>query len=463
MERRRSGKSVPNKENATDKFLRKFEGKPDDFYAHLGAERHEEKLDNGLTVVLFKKPGPRVSIVAATLGGSRYDPIRQKGRTHFNEHMITSGTKEFPAPEALTRLLENEGGYFNAHTASEVMGIDIELSDSSDMPLAMKVISQCLTEPIYDPDVLETERKAIIQEINVYDERQDTKVFFGGTKFDESFALGTRKSIGRLTREQLIRHGKEMLVGEKMALIVTGNIPLAQLAEQASEALESLPKGSVIHETPPIGEARKNGGVSVRRGFETDNVDIYFGFRTGHRLHPDSGALDLLADIIGGGSASLLYQRLRYARGTGLVYSTGAEHQEYHDTGTFGVAASTTKENLQKVLNITTGLIKDVRDNGLSAEEVGMGKNRILKRLMGGLETGESWLTSHESTELSALHPYDGVSSQALKYPVYEYAQQIAKVTPSDLQRVAQESFQQDKWYLALSGDVRRRDFKVNF
>lgn len=454
--------------DASTNFLKTFEGNPEKFYSYLGAERHEGRLANGLRIVLFKKPGTKISLLASTVGGGRYDEGVLAGRAHFNEHMITSGTDMYPRPEELAQAIENVGGYFNAYTDEEEMAVDIRVNDISDFPLAMDIASACLTSSIYDPDTIETERKAILQEMSTDDSSLEDRLY---TEYQAAFfpntpleipVLGTQKTVSALTKNDLIAQSQEMFVAEKMVLIVSGNIPFDRLMDEANKSFGALSTGQRIEEAGILPEVIKDDGIVIHRFPGEERIAFCLGFRTTAMLHPDNAALGVLADIMGGG-ASLLMKKLRFDKGTGLVYDASAGILKFSDAGTFTVDCTTTKENMQKVFDITTNLLKDIRDNGLPADQIVIAKNRMTKELLGGIETTAAWASVHTSNEVLALRSSVDPNLHAFKYPLYAYVERLAQVTTEDVRRVAQKYFASDRLRLALCGDVTRKDFKINF
>ncbi|HEY4037114.1 MAG TPA: insulinase family protein [Ktedonobacteraceae bacterium] len=228
-------RATSDKESAATRFLDEFGGKPDEFYAFLGAERYEGKLSNEISVVLFKKPAARINFSIASVGGGSFDPEELQGRAHFNEHMILSGIPQYPRKDLLVKPIENEGGIIGAVTSDEYLRIHISLNDPNDLPLATDLASQCFAQSLYEPSTVETERNVIHQEIETKHANPEKwlfevykQAFYPGTVLGRS-VLGTKESVARLTREQLMQHSQQMFVGKRMALVASGNITLDQL------------------------------------------------------------------------------------------------------------------------------------------------------------------------------------------------------------------------------------------
>jgi predicted Zn-dependent peptidase len=458
-----------DKGSAATRFLDEFGGKPDKFYAFLGVERYEGKLNNGVSVILFKKPGARLNFSVASVGGGSFDPEELQGRAHFNEHMLLSGTFQYPRKDLLVKPIEVEGGTIGATTSDEYLRVNVSLNDPNDLPLARDIAAQCLTQSLYDPNTIETERNVIQQEIELKHANPEKwsfevykQAFYPGTPLGRS-VLGTKESVARLTREQLMLHSQQMFVGKRMALIAAGNITLDQLLQEAEQGFGNLPDGEPIAETMILPLIREGNGIVIHSYTDTEKVFFHLGFRTVEAGHPDRGALSLIAEVLGGGRASLLNQMVRYAKDTGWVYSIRAYKICYGSAGTFTVYAATTKKHLQQAFDAIMRLYDRIRQQGLSLEEIEFAKNKLIKRTMGGYETTSSWVENHLHQALAAIHPHPQRTQLSLQYPLYDFIHQIATVTSEDTQRIAEKYFRDGELRLAICGNVTPNDFKIDF
>ena len=458
-----------DKESAATRFLDEFGGKPDEFYAFLGAERYEGKLSNEISVILFKKPAARINFSIASVGGGSFDPEELQGRAHFNEHMILSGTSQYPRKDLLVQPIENEGGTIGAVTSDEYLRVHVSLNDPNDLPLARDLASQCLTQSLYDPSTVETERNVIQQEIETKHANPEKwlfevykQAFYPGTALGRS-VLGTKESVARLTREQLMQHSQQMFLGKRMALISAGNITLDQLMQEAEQGFGKLPAGESVEETTTLPLIEDRDAIVIHPYTDTGKVFFRLGFRTVEAGHPDTGALSLIREVLGGGRASLLNQALRYAKGTGWVYSVNAYNSYYGNAGTFIVSAATTKEYLQQVFDAIIKLYDRIRQHGLKLEEIEFAKNKLIKRTMGGYETASSWVENHFYQALAAIHPHPHRTKLSLQYPLYDFIHRIATVTPEDTQRIAEKYFPSGELRLAICGNITPNDFKIDF
>jgi predicted Zn-dependent peptidase len=86
--------------------------------------------------------------------------------------------------------------------------------------------------------------------------------------------------------------------------------------------------------------------------------------------------------------SSRLFQEIRERQG--LVYSIGSGAQSYEDTGVLYVYAASDPGNFSKVLKSTLKEIRDLKKNGISADELRRAKDHLKGSLMLSLETSSS-------------------------------------------------------------------------
>jgi hypothetical protein len=87
------------------------------------------KLDNGLTVLIKENHSqPLVSVQVWVKVGSVNEKDSQKGLTHFLEHLLFKGTKNYPGDE-ISRRVEAQGGIINAGTSKEYTHYHIDIPE----------------------------------------------------------------------------------------------------------------------------------------------------------------------------------------------------------------------------------------------------------------------------------------------------------------------------------------------
>ena len=134
------------------------------------------KLSNGLTVVSDPMPGLESAAVGIWVNtGSRNEEPSQMGVSHMLEHMAFKGTTRRSA-RAIAEEIEAVGGVLNAYTSREQTAFHARIL-KEDVPLALDMIGDILTNPSFEQPELERERQVVLQELGQARDTPDDIVF----------------------------------------------------------------------------------------------------------------------------------------------------------------------------------------------------------------------------------------------------------------------------------------------
>ena len=420
----------------------------------LGVTLREAILSNGCKLVLFERPGMPLAINVIFLSGSRFDKIGKEGTAHFLEHMIVAGSNRFPSKDKLATYIEQYGGVFSASTTTDTMNVWISIGDPADMSKAFDVLHEMLLEPTFEDKTLETERGSILRELGQTKSTPQGLVrmmyntlFFQSTELNRP-VLGSEESINATTKEDVIEFYKNNLVSGRMILVVSGGVKLEDLIKECENKilLPQTPRLILNKELPVI----RKKTVMIEYDKNTDKANFTFGFRIVGGKNADIPALRVIANIIGGGRASTLSKKLRYERG--LVYGVSARANTLSDAGFLWIQTSVLKEKLQETLDIITGEMKRIVDEGLTHEEVSFAKNKIVKSKRMQMQSSESWVEFPDYIDVAG----DKISTLS------DYVEEIEAVTIEDTKRVAQKYFTSSNWYLTVHGNIKEDEIKIN-
>ena len=177
-------------------------------------------LKSGINVVTDAMP----HLETASLGvwvasGSRDERRDEHGISHLLEHMAFKGTRRRTARQ-IAEEIEAVGGDLNAATGAESTAYYARVL-KADVPLALDVLADILSEPAFDPEELLREQNVIVQEIGAVADTPDDLIFenlqviaFPGPaarpldpRHAEDGALVRRRQAARLSRQELSRAG----------------------------------------------------------------------------------------------------------------------------------------------------------------------------------------------------------------------------------------------------------------
>jgi len=424
----------------------------DDF----GVKREQVILSNGSKLIFFEKPKTPVSIRATFISGSRFDPIGKDGTAHFLEHMIVAGSKRFPSKDKLANYIEQYGGVFSASTSIDTIDLKAVIGDPNDLKYIFEIFHEMLLESLFDENTIEKERGSILRELS--NKKSDPssmiwevyrRLFFQNTEVGRS-TLGSEKNIEAISKKDIVEFRNDQFLSGKLLFTASGGAEFNRLKENFENSL-ILPKSeriSFLNDLPLIREKV----ISIEPYPGITEAHIIYGFRSPRVLHPDEAALNVIAQILGGGRASTLSKKLRYEKG--LVYSVSALSMSMADCGAWVIKTATSKDKVNEVIGIITDEIKRVMTDGLTDEEIIFAKNKIIKSKLMQMQTSSDWV---------AFHGYYSFFDESDTWTIEDYLKEIELVTPEKTKEVANKYFGQDKWFLGICGDVKEESIDVSW
>jgi predicted Zn-dependent peptidase len=363
-------------------------------------------LPGGLRVVTEHMVGARSATIGVWVGvGSRHETGSLHGASHFLEHLLFKGTTERSALD-ISIALDAVGGEFNAFTAKEYTCFHARVLDE-DLPLAVDVLGDMITSSVIAHDDVEAEREVILDEIAMHDDDPDdvvhnlfAEIAYGADSPLGRSIAGTEASITGLDRTRIRRFYKRHYRPSNMVVAVAGNLDHARVVRQVRTAFgrAGFLGGDATPELPrtPKPVRVMPGSVTTSRPFE--QVNVVLGMEGLPRDHPDRFALGVLNTALGGGTSSRLFQEIRERRGLAYsVYSFASHHAE---SGLVGVAVGCLPAKLDEVLATVRQELAKVAAEGITADELRIGKGQLRGGLVLGLEDSASRMSRLGRAEL---------------------------------------------------------------
>ncbi len=317
------------------------------------------RLSNGLTVATETLPHlETVALGIWVKSGSRNEADNEHGIAHLLEHMAFKGTAKRTARQIATDI-EDVGGEINAATSVETTAFYARVLNA-DVPLAIDILCDILTDSKFDPNELEREQHVILQEIGAAHDIPDDIVFdrFTETAFRHQAigrsVLGTPETIKTFTSDQLRSFLERQYSADRMVIVAAGGLKHDDFVREVESRLGSFRAKA---EGPMPQYAHYVGG-DYREDRELMDAQILLGFE-GRAYHVrDFYASQVLSTILGGGMSSRLFQEVREKHG--LCYSIYAFHWGFSDTGIFGIHAATGKGDIKELVPLILGELQKV-------------------------------------------------------------------------------------------------------
>lgn len=264
-------------------------------------------LGNGLVVLLKEAhTAPVISWWVLYRVGSRNERTGQTGISHWVEHMMFKGTEKFPGG-FLDQAIDREGGVWNAQTSFDYTAY-YETMPAAQIDLALQAEADRMTNALFDPAEVESERTVIISE------RQGSENSPTFWLFEETRAaafrvhpyhhqiIGDMPDLHTITRDDLYSHYRTYYNPNNAIVVAVGDFDTAQMLERIEALFGVVPPGSP---PPPVTRAEppQQGERFVRVERPGNASHIYLGYRSPEAVHPDWFKLALVDSVLAGASA----------------------------------------------------------------------------------------------------------------------------------------------------------------
>lgn len=398
-------------------------------------------LKNGMKVMLKEiHTAPIISSWVWYKVGSRDEPTGKTGISHWTEHMMFKGTKKFPA-NVLDRSISREGGRWNAATSRDSTRY-YETMPAHKIDLALRLEADRMTNSIFAEKEVASERTVIISEREGHE--NEPMFLLGETIQNAAFRvhpyhheiIGDMADLHTITRDDLYQHYRTYYVPNNAILSIAGDFETKAMLKRIRELFERIPKG----ETPkrlarPEPERRGELRLTVEGPGETTFTQIAYPFP--NATHPDYFALQVLESLLNG-AAGLSYKTCRLYRALvdkGLTVDVSGWSESTIDPFLSRVTLIHPPDRKpEEALNAFDDEIKRVQDELVTEDEI----TRAVKQARAVFSYGSENIT-HQAFWMG----YTAIFSDYSWYTAY--LKNLAKVTPKDVQRVAQTYFQSGK------------------
>lgn len=355
-------------------------------------------LDNGVRVIIEKIPTVRSVSLGIWVGaGSRHEHDGNNGISHFIEHMLFKGTKARSAKQ-IAESFDHIGGHVNAFTSKEYTCYYARVLDEH-ASLAMEILADMFFNSLFDEEEIQKERKVIVEEIKMYDDTPDdlvhdliAKASFHNNPLGYSI-LGTEEVLNTFTRDTLIDYMRRRYTPSNIVITAAGNVN-GQLLATINKYFSDF-SGDETEETSVVCDFAST--VRLRRK-ETEQAHLCLAFPGLEIGNKDMYALILTNNILGGSMSSRLFQEVREERG--LAYSVFSYHSSFKDNGMFTIYAGSAPEQLEEVYKVITHTLRQLKERGMSEEELKKGKEQLKGGLMLSLESTNSRMSRLGKNEL---------------------------------------------------------------
>ena len=403
-------------------------------------------LDNGMPVLTSSMPHTRSVSMAILIGaGSRYESDEIAGVSHFLEHLLFKGTKNWPTAREISEAVEGVGGIINASTDREVTVFWCKVARPH-FRQALSVLVDMMLNPILDPVEIEKEREVVLEELRMTNDYPTNRV---DLLVDETLwpaqpmgrdVGGSQESVRNITSEQILEYTRCQYTPGNAVVALAGDISHDEVVDLIGEALKDWAIEQPIS-WYPVQDGQEAPRIRVEQR-KTDQAHLCIGLPGLSLTHPDRYVLGLMNVMLGEGMSSRLFLELREKQS--LAYDVHSSINLFRDCGSLviycGVEPQKTERAINAILEQLNGLQSNIPQSELEKARE-LSKGRMLLRMEDSRSVA-MWLGTQE-TLTGTVRTMD------------EVVERIDAVTTEDLQQLATDLIREDRLNLAVVGPYR--------
>ncbi len=343
-------------------------------------------LDNGLQVVVVtNRRAPIVTHMIWYKVGAADERGGESGQAHFLEHLMFKGTEKL-GPGAFSKIIAENGGQENAFTSNDYTGyyqsvardrLEIVMEHEADRMTGLKLTDEVV---LPEREVVREERRS---RVDNEPSAQLREVVMASLYLNHPYripVIGWDHEISALTTENALAFYRRWYAPNNAVLIVAGDVTAEEvrpLAEKYYGVIPARPVPERLRPAEPPQRAARRVVLKSPRVTQPSLTIRYLApsYRTAEGN--DAYALEVLSEILGGGTSSRLYRSLVVEEG--LAASAGAWYSaDNYDLGAFGFFGSPRPgHELEEVEAALRGAIERLFADGVSDEEVASAKKRL--------------------------------------------------------------------------------------
>ena len=450
----------------------------------------EYDLDNGIHVILHEEHAtPIVAVSVLYHVGSKNEKADRTGFAHFFEHLLFEGTDNIERGE-YSELVEKNGGALNANTSQD-RTFYYELLPSNQLELGLWLESERMLHARVDSVGIETQRSVVKEEKRQRVDNQPYASFFT-EMFKRMFSvhpynwvpIGSMEHLDAAEEADYVDFYRTFYVPANATLSIAGDIDIEQTKKWIDRYFSSIPKGEAINlyrdfENLADSEFESKYSVSkskfdkndflnpndksarniLRKYSATpvniprpekateklttiisdtiyDNIQLpalFMGYRFPEQTHEDYYALQMMNDVLSGGSSSRINKNL-------------VEKQEIAQFAlSFGYGLE----------DAGAGIFAAIAANGIDLAEIKTSFDEQIELIKKELITEEEFekiRNQYENSFISSNSTVAGIAENLADNHVYNGGadkvntelENYMKVTREDIQRVANNYLTQD-------------------
>ena len=396
---------------------------------------HDFPLDNGLRVILREDHRAPVAVAMVWYKVGSYDEAPgETGLAHLLEHMMFRGTERLP-PGDFSRLMSRFGAEENAFTSYDFTAY-FQKFEASRLPLVLELEADRMHNLVISDEDFARERNVVMEERRQRTEDNPSALayekFSALTRPGSGYAspvIGWRDELAQLQPQQARHWYEQWYVPGNATLVIAGDLTRDEVEPLVRKYFGKVPAGEVpVRLKPRLASAPGERRAVIEVAVKVPSVYVAYNVPT-LATHPDDFyALMMLSGVLDGGYASRIETNL--VRGKKLVAGAGANYDGISRGDGLLTLSATPADgvSLEKVEAALEAELEALRRQPPGKEEMTRVRAGVLSSRIFGMDS-----LFGQAMEIGQLVTL-GIDWRLSD----EFAERLEKVTPEDVQRVAQ-------------------------
>jgi len=410
----------------------------------------ESTLPNGMRIYLLENHElPLVRGLALVRTGNLFDPADKIGLATITGSLIRSGGTTAKSGDQIDEELENIAASVESQIGESYGSVSFStLKERTDEVLT--AFHDVLTGPAFREDKLELIKAQLRSGIarrnddaHGIAEREFSSLIYGPkTPYGWEMQYAT---VDAIKRDDVVNFYKRYYFPGNIILAVQGDFSAADMKAKLDKLFATWnAQQPPVPAFPPVDPKLAQPGIHVATKTDVTQTNLAIGHLGGELKDKDYPALEVMADILGGGFQSRLFEKVRTQLGYAYEVSAfwGAN---YDHPGTFQIESSTKSMSTTETLKAIEAEVERIRSQEVSEAELDSAKQTVVNGFIFNFDT--------PSKTLNRLLTY-----RYFDYPddfIFRYQKAIQQVTRADVLRVAKQYIDPAKFVVIAVGNPK--------
>jgi predicted Zn-dependent peptidase len=417
-------------------------------------QAEQVKLSNGIELYLLEDNElPLINLVALVRTGSVFEPADKAGLAALTGTVMRTGGTSSLSGDEINEKLEFIAGSVETGIGREVGSASLSVL-KKDINLGLTIFADVLRAPAFSPDKVELAKQKKLEGIRRQNDNPQSIAFreFRRALFDDGprGRVPTVETVSRIAREDMIAFHKQYFYPNNIIMGVSGDFKRDEIVQKLETLFKSWEPGTLNFPGLALPAERQAKSVYYAQK-DLPQSTIIMGNFTADKTHPDYFPFTVLNYVIGGGGfTSRLMSEIRSNRG--LAYSVGSIYRAETDYGLFATYCFTKSESTLESINLISGILEKVKNEGITQEELDLAKSSLLNSFI------FEFTTPFQIVNKQVAIAFDNLPKDFLEI----YRERLTEVTLEDVNTVAQRYIHPDRMLLVVVGNSDNFDGPLN-